>query len=204
MAPLVGSRICDFPAKRAPAVRNGHTQTHAPLVCTPLRAPDRVPDRVHPDSIRYKVSTHIPQVVAHSSSAERWHILPHANLEASARLRHCSAFCRNMAFPAGELLSACLSSAAERGPTRQAPACTLSTVARIRLAPISLGAALTTLADRTFSASSLHHSGACTSSHSLCRSARKASAMALPQSLSPSDSVPLGLEVPLRGLRIMP
>eukprot|EP00964_Phaeocystis_antarctica_P124450 scaffold88094_cov60-Phaeocystis_antarctica.AAC.1 len=114
---------------------------------------------------------------------------------ASARLRHQSASSVNSAFPAGALhtaadrskyVAAFLSSAAERGPTSQAPEFPLSTAACMRLAVSSSGAALTTLADSALSPSSFHHSGLATSAHSFCRSMSKADAVAFAQRSEPT------------------
>eukprot|EP00964_Phaeocystis_antarctica_P130589 scaffold94452_cov75-Phaeocystis_antarctica.AAC.6 len=117
---------------------------------------------------------------------------------ASAWLRHRSASSENSAFHAGALHStadrsksaaASLSSAAERGPTSQAPPhAPLSTYARMSIAGSAFGAARKTLADSALSPSSFHHSGLVTSAHSSVRSVSKASAVACAQYSEPTGS----------------
>ena len=93
----------------------------------------------------------------------------------AARLRHLSASPTSSARCTGALhsvaarskcVAASLSSAAERGPAPQVLYRPLSTPARMRLAALSFGAALTTLADSALSPSSFHHSGLATLAHS--------------------------------------
>ena len=83
----------------------------------------------------------------------------HSSPEDSARLRHVAALAAKPAFRGGARSSAAarpkcaaasLSSAAERGPTSQAQHCPHSAIARISLASTLSGAALTTLADYTY------------------------------------------------------
>ena len=97
-----------------------------------------------------------------------------------------------------------LISAAERGSTSQAAHVPLSTAARMVLATVSFGAALTTLADSALSASSFHHSGLTASAHRLFRSKSKAIVVASAQSAEPRAHrmALLGLEVPLRSLHL--
>ena len=91
----------------------------------------------------------------------------HHSYMASAWLRQQAASSAKLALIAGaghsaaarsKCVAASMSSAAERGPASQAGDCPHSTVARIRLACRSSGAALTTLADSALSLSSFHHS----------------------------------------------
>eukprot|EP00964_Phaeocystis_antarctica_P035385 scaffold20193_cov59-Phaeocystis_antarctica.AAC.3 len=115
----------------------------------------------------------------------------------SAAARHRPASLEDSAFHAGASHSAAdrrksaaasLSSAAERGPTSQAPYDNPpSTNARMTLATTSFGAALTTLADSALSPSSFHHSGLATSAHSIILSSLKPFAVATAQPSEPTS-----------------
>eukprot|EP00964_Phaeocystis_antarctica_P040345 scaffold23064_cov62-Phaeocystis_antarctica.AAC.2 len=114
---------------------------------------------------------------------------------ASARRRYRAALSARLAFATGagcsaaarsKCMAASLSSAAGRGPAPQEAPSPLSTAARIRLASISSGAALTTLTDSALSPSSFHHSGLATSAHALCVSLWKALAVARAQCTEPT------------------
>ena len=115
----------------------------------------------------------------------------------SASLRHKSARLAFRAFSVGafdsaadrsQCAAASMSSAAERGPTSQAPPSDLlSTQARMLCALSSFGNALTTLADSALSPSSFHHSGLATSAHSSCRSLSKAAAVAFAYFSEPTE-----------------
>eukprot|EP00964_Phaeocystis_antarctica_P141864 scaffold106998_cov60-Phaeocystis_antarctica.AAC.2 len=111
---------------------------------------------------------------------------------APASLRHQTAFAARCAFPAraecsaaarSKCVAASMSSAAERVPASQA---SLSTIARISMAGIWFGAALTTLADSALSPSSFHHSGLATSAHASRDSVSKAHAVACAHIFEPT------------------